>query len=125
MVQHRGQPSTHDIPLGIHTFSSIKNGHRTRIPQYDKSKFNGRGDRVGSDVWETVNGEDQEKVKIVIFEGWCVGFRALGGEEVQKRWNEACKLKVEGRYDGRLGWNRLEDVDFIDQALSKYSWLTE
>ena len=125
LVQHRGQPSTHDILLGIDTFSSLQEGRPTKIPQYDKSKFNGQGDRVKDDVWETVNGEGQEKVKVVIFEGWCVGFRALGPENVRKKWEEACRAKGEGRYDGQLGLNRLEDVLFVDEALSKYSWLTE
>jgi D-glycerate 3-kinase len=55
LIQHRGQPSTHDIPLARSVFSSLKAGKLTSIPHYNKAAFSGQGDRVPSAEWPTVN----------------------------------------------------------------------
>ncbi|KAA6415143.1 MAG: hypothetical protein FRX48_01895 [Lasallia pustulata] len=128
LVQHRGQPSTHDIALGRSVFSSLRNGQPTKIPSYDKSTFTGQGDRVPEEKWEWVNQENQEgqeRVRFVIFEGWCVGFRPLSREEVKSKWADAVRAKEQGGYRGRLGCNRLEDVEFINAALREYDELTD
>ncbi|SLM40821.1 uridine cytidine kinase [Lasallia pustulata] len=128
LVQHRGQPSTHDIALGRSVFSSLRNGQPTKIPSYDKSAFTGQGDRVPEEKWECVNQENQEgqeRVRVVIFEGWCVGFRPLSREEVKSKWEDAVRAKEQGGYRGRLGCNRLEDVEFINAALREYDELTD
>lgn len=44
-------------------------GRRTNIPLYDKSVYNGRGDRLCTS--RAVNFEP----RVVILEGWCIGFR--------------------------------------------------
>lgn len=125
MVQHRGVPSTHDISLGISVFSGLRSGLPTRIPQYDKSKFNGLGDRVPELQWETVNVDESLKVQIVIFEGWCVGFRALGKDSVRNKWEDAVIEFTQRGYTGRLGWTRLQDVQYVDHSLESYDGLTE
>jgi len=125
LVQHRGEPSTHDIPLATSVFSSLSTGLPTKIPQFDKSRFNGRGDRVDESKWEIVNADGEEKIRLVVFEGWCVGFRALGEEGVRKKWEEAKKQLASGSYHGRLAHNRLEDLMFIDKALTQYDILTK
>lgn len=125
LIQHRGEPSTHDIPLATSVFSSLHAGLPTKIPQFDKSRFNGRGDRVDENEWETVNADGEEKIRLVVFEGWCVGFRALGVEGVRKKWEEAKTQLASGSYHGRLAHNRLEDLMFIDDALSHYDVLTK
>ncbi|MCJ1252083.1 hypothetical protein MMC30_009321 [Trapelia coarctata] len=124
LIQHRGEPSTHDIPLATSVFSSLHVGLPTKIPQFDKSKFNGRGDRVDESTWETVNVDLQKKIRLVVFEGWCVGFRALGEEGVRKKWEETKTQLASGSYHGRLAHNRLEDLLFIDKALAQYDVLT-
>ena len=125
LVQHRGQPSTHDIPLAIQTLASIRDGRPTKIPQYDKSRFNGQGDRIESEMWDTVNTKDEDKVKVIILEGWCIGFSALGRVEVKSRWEQAGEEKQQDKYGGRLGYSGLENLQFVDQALERYSVLTE
>ena len=77
--------------------------------------------------WEEVNGEDQRPIEVVILEGWCVGFRALGEEAVGKKWREACRERETDpeAYNGRLGLLKLEDLMFIDQALKGYAVLTK
>ena len=124
LIQHRGQPSTHDVALGTSTLTSIREGRPTKIPHFDKSCFHGQGDRVSEGKWEIINKEGEPKIKVVIFEGWCVGFRSIGEEEVKKRWHEAVAKRENGEYDGRLGWNKLEDVLFVDHALERYANMT-
>ena len=75
--------------------------------------------------WECENQEGQERVQVVIFEGWCVGFRPLPREEVKSKWEDAVRAKEQGAYRGRLGCNRLEDVEFINAALRECDELTE
>lgn len=127
LVQHRGQPSTHDIKLGFELFKAILSRQKNvKVPSYDKSAFSGAGDRRPQNEWETVNAEDQSPVEVVIFEGWCVGFRALGDEEVQRKWL-AAKAEFESRgddYNGRLGKLKVEDALFVNNRLREYDALT-
>lgn len=76
--------------------------------------------------WEVVNRDgDQEKVKVVIFEGWCVGFRAWDDETLRRKWEAAVQWKEKGGYNGRLGRVRFEDVKAVNDALRGYDVLTE
>ncbi len=63
---------------------------------------------------------------MVILEGWCIGFRALGEEELERRWRDAVREREEEGegYRGRLGYSRFEDVRFINEALRGYDALT-
>lgn len=127
LIQHRGQPSTHDLSLGRKVFDSLRANLPTAIPQYDKSAFAGQGDRVPESQWEVVNTEGQQKVKAVIFEGWCVGFRPLDDETLKKKWEDAVRQKEDPtiHYEGRLGYVKLEDVKAINDALREYDVLTK
>ncbi|MCJ1479805.1 hypothetical protein MMC13_008491 [Lambiella insularis] len=125
LIQHRGQPSTHDISLGISLFASLLAGKPTKIPQYDKSRFNGQGDRVDESEWQIVNKNEGEQIQVVVFEGWCVGFRALGKEGVQKKWDAARIELAHANYNGRLAYNKFEDLIFVDEALRQYDTLTD
>lgn len=127
-MQHRGQPSTHDIPLAISLFDALGSRARDiRIPRYDKSAYNGQGDRAGEEEWEMVNREGEATVEVVVFEGWCVGFRALGDEELERKWEGARREAMEGGdgYVGQLGRLRLEDMRFVNDKLREYDSLTE
>jgi D-glycerate 3-kinase len=125
LLQHRGQPSTHDLALGEEVFASLAAEQPTAIPQYDKSAFEGQGDRVPKAQWKVVNEEGQDKVKVVIFEGWCVGFRAWDDQTLRTKWEAAVRQKESGDYNGRLGHVKLEDVKAVNDALKKYDILTE
>ena len=126
LVQHRGQPSTHDTQLGVELFDRLARGFPVKIPQYDKSLQNGQGDRVEVSHWEEVNKERQELVQVVILEGWCVGFQPLGQDQIQQIWEDAVNKKEAdpNEYNGRLGYNRLEDVLFINESLKNYEKIT-
>ncbi|KAI2703632.1 hypothetical protein CBS147332_7618 [Penicillium roqueforti] len=125
LLQHRGQPSTHDLVLGEEVFASLAAERPTAIPQYDKSAFEGQGDRVPKAQWEVVNQEGQDKVKVVIFEGWCVGFRAWDDQTLRAKWEAAVRQKDNGEYDGRLGYVKFEDVKAVNDALKRYDVLTD
>ncbi|KAJ5128641.1 hypothetical protein N7448_002357 [Penicillium atrosanguineum] len=125
LLQHRGQPSTHDLALGEKVFDSLVAERPTAIPQYDKSAFAGQGDRVPESQWQVVNSEGQEKVKVVIFEGWCVGFRAWDEKTLREKWDAAVRQKESGEYQGRLGHVKFEDVQTVNDALKQYDLLTD
>ena len=71
-----------------------------------------------------MNQGKRQKTEVVIFEGWCVGFRALPKEKLLREWEGAVKERQKGNYTGRLGWNRLEDVEYVNEALREYDQLT-
>ncbi|KAJ5681706.1 uncharacterized protein N7477_001646 [Penicillium maclennaniae] len=125
LLQHRGQPSTHDLALGEKVFESLAAERPTAIPQYDKSAFAGQGDRVPESQWQVVNVEGQEKIKVVIFEGWCVGFRAWDEKTLREKWEAAVRQKESGDYQGRLGHVKFEDVQTVNDALKRYDALTD
>ncbi|OQE11582.1 hypothetical protein PENVUL_c002G08018 [Penicillium vulpinum] len=125
LLQHRGQPSTHDLALGEEVFASLAAERPTAIPQYDKSAFEGQGDRVPRSQWRVVNQEGQDKVKVVIFEGWCVGFRAWDNQTLRAKWEAAVHQKENGEYDGRLGHVNFEDIKCVNDALRGYDVLTD
>ena len=124
-MQHRGQPPTHDLPLALSCFSDLRNKKETLIPSYDKSAYNGQGERTPKDAWQVVNRKGQPVTEVVIFEGWCVGFRALPEQDLKNKWAIAVRQREEGRHRGKLGLNRLEDVACINQALKEYDQLTD
>ena len=127
LLQHRGQPGTHDLALAEEVFASLRAGRRTAVPAYDKSAFAGQGDRVSEEQWEFVNQDGEEQVKVVIFEGWCVGFRAWDEEVLRGKWEEAVRRREQdgGSYKGRLGFVEFEDVKTVNDALRGYDLITE
>lgn len=128
LLQHRGQPSTHDVPLALSVFASLKANKPTKIPQYNKALFSGQGDRVPESEWEEVNSEGTTPVKVVLFEGWSVGFRPLSQDALEaKHAGATSALKSstpECPYIGRLGHNSLESVQTINEALKNYDNIT-
>lgn len=128
LVQHRGQPSTHDVQLGKSLFEDLLSRKTNiKVPSYDKSAFNGAGDQRPRSEWHTVNDDGSSPVEVVVFEGWCVGFRALSDADVERKWKAAkddFEQKGDG-YRGRLGRQRLESALFVNERLREYDALTD
>lgn len=128
LVQHRGQPSTHDVALGKSLFEDLLNRKTNiKVPSYDKSAFNGAGDQRPRSEWHTVNAEGSPPVEVVVFEGWCVGFRALSDEQVEQKWS-AAKSEHEQQgdgYQGQLGKQHLKSALFVNSKLRDYDALTD
>ena len=142
LIQQRGQPSTHDMALGLSLFRALRDRESDiRIPAYDKSARGGKGDRVPEGEWDIVNQahDGSGKVEVVIFEGWCVGFRSLPDAAVKDAWDRARGAASSSSGDGdaaadgdgagntagRLYNQRLSDIQLINSALrSGYDHIT-
>lgn len=72
-----------------------------------------------------INDIGDEKTKVVVLEGWCVGFRALDDMEVEKCWDFAVRQRDREEYRGRLGWNNFENIQYLNEALKRYDEITE
>ncbi|KAH7024487.1 uncharacterized protein B0I36DRAFT_387048 [Microdochium trichocladiopsis] len=90
LFRNRGQPGTHDESLAQRFFSALLSGQDIAVPAFDKSRYNGEGDRVPESEWKVVSAEPP--VDILIFEGWCLGFEALDDRELARRWTAAQEL---------------------------------
>lgn len=66
----RGPPGTHDIDLGLSVLNQIQNSQSpVAIPRFDKSAYNGAGDRTTPEI--------AHHVDILLFEGWFVGAQPI------------------------------------------------
>ncbi|KAL1843315.1 hypothetical protein VTJ49DRAFT_2132 [Mycothermus thermophilus] len=130
LIQHRGEPGTHDLAL-LDSFltSLLKNHHPTPIPRYDKSAHAGQGDRLPPSEWPST--DPSRTPRVVILEGWCVGFRALGGDELCARWqvsrSRSSSTTLSSATDGsnrsvgsHLARHDLPHLRFINDQLSHY-----
>ncbi|OBT66083.1 hypothetical protein VE03_05171 [Pseudogymnoascus sp. 23342-1-I1] len=118
LVQHRGEPGTHDIPLAQSLFTNLRNQTETCIPRYDKSAFNGHGDRAPTAL--RVNELSKRKLQVIILEGWSVGFRALPDSEVIAK-----REASESDPNSTLWKNRREDLLFVNDKLREYDVMTD
>ncbi|EME79825.1 uncharacterized protein MYCFIDRAFT_87978 [Pseudocercospora fijiensis CIRAD86] len=128
LVQHRGVPGTHDVTTGVELFEALSSRRPdVKVPSYDKSQYSGAGDRRPESEWHVVNAKGQKAIEVIVFEGWCVGFRALSDAQVESKW-QAAKAQAEkgdGSYKGRLGLLKLEDVLFVNRRLREYDAFTD
>lgn len=116
LVQVRGEPGTHDTALMRDVFTSLVRAEPTLIPQYDKSAFNGLGDRAPQSDWIPVNQPGQPPVQVVLLEGWCVGFRSVGRDVVEAKWRAPSRT---------LHSHKLEDLFFVNDQLKEYDVVTD
>ncbi|KAI0035455.1 P-loop containing nucleoside triphosphate hydrolase protein [Vararia minispora EC-137] len=117
LLHGRGQPGTHDIPLGARVLRALKRINETleavRLPAFDKSQFSGEGDRVLEDHWTII----QPPVDVVILEGWCVGFYPQARDEIARKISESPK-GLESTFD--MNKYVLEDVLKVNELLAQY-----
>ena len=104
LLQVRGNAGTHDVPMAMDVIQKIKNvsGDEVKVPCYDKSAFEGKGDRHKEDKWRSYN---PSKVDVVLYEGWMQGFTAVeddmttAGSEVHSGIPEINAFLKQGGYD--------------------------
>ena len=120
LFRTRGHPGTHDEALARDFFDSFRKGSReVRIPVFDKSQFNGEGDRTPESIWPTVS----SSVDVVVFEGWCVGFQPISSEEiVQRRETAATKSVGDSASEPihTLARHELEHIQQVNEHLTRY-----
>ncbi|KIW06367.1 uncharacterized protein PV09_02825 [Verruconis gallopava] len=127
LLRTRGQPGSHDEKLIEEFFFSMKRHDRDiRIPAFDKSRFNGEGDRVPREQWDVI--QAVPPVDVLIFEGWCVGFSSLPEETVRSKWAASRSRKyATGEHEdavlstNTLGDHALDHVLAINSNLRRYN----
>ena len=77
VYKFRGPPGTHDVKKLKEVMEALKNRKATKIPKYDKSAYNGEGDREPEEKWEVV----PEGTDIFIVEGAQAGLRPISSKE--------------------------------------------
>lgn len=78
LLQYRGNPGTHDLPLLMKLIRDCRSGlEQVQIPRYDKSLHGGRGDRLQQTMWDTVQGP----LDVLLVEGWCLGFTPVSNTD--------------------------------------------
>jgi D-glycerate 3-kinase len=74
LLQSRGNAASHDLAIGTRTLAALRDATAASapvaLPRYDKSAFQGKGDRADPATWPSVKGP----VDVVLFEGWMLGF---------------------------------------------------
>ncbi|EUC41759.1 hypothetical protein COCMIDRAFT_29499 [Bipolaris oryzae ATCC 44560] len=104
LYRTRGQPGTHDETLAQSFFQQLKTWSATTttttdgssstaalaIPSFDKSRFNGEGDRAPEHTWPRIT----RAPAIVIFEGWCLGFTPVSPSFIQDKHDLALQGKL-------------------------------
>jgi len=76
---------THDLDLGRRTLEALRDLNQgaspgVRVPQYDKSAHEGRGDRAEESSWPVV----EAPLDVVLFEGWMLGFSPIPDQDAEK-----------------------------------------
>ncbi|XP_071729422.1 D-glycerate 3-kinase, chloroplastic [Rutidosis leptorrhynchoides] len=83
LLEFRGNAGSHDLSLSVETLTAVgkltKEGMKMKLPRYDKSAYNGRGDRADPSTWPEVEGP----LSVVLFEGWMLGFKPVPTEVVK------------------------------------------
>ncbi|ETW74890.1 hypothetical protein HETIRDRAFT_14326, partial [Heterobasidion irregulare TC 32-1] len=119
LLHGRGQPGTHDIDLGISIMLRLKSinapsrSEVVKIPFFDKSLFNGEGDRIPEAEWTLVKGP----LDVVLLEGWCVGFYPTSREVIEARMQDTPR-GLEGVFD--MEKYSLESVLEVNKKLVEY-----
>ena len=68
-----GYPGTHDVAWGVTVLTALRTlgaGSSMDLPGYDRSAFEGTGDRMPEGDWRRIDGP----VDLVVLEGWMLGF---------------------------------------------------
>jgi D-glycerate 3-kinase len=125
LLRTRGQPGSHDTTLAQQFFKSVASqANPLPVPAFDKSKFNGEGDRVPREEWEEINTDTP--IDVLIFEGWCVGFQPLPQDELKQKWEAAKEARVNHQEtDSKLSITTLSDhslgsLQTINDNLGQY-----
>jgi D-glycerate 3-kinase len=130
LVQTRGQPGTHDEKLAREFFEDIKrqtlnDTYSIQIPSFDKSRFDGEGDRALVDAWPVAT----LPIDVIVFEGWCLGFRPLPQSVIREKHEASRVLRQHASHSrrdiGRVSTETLADHEFehliqLNHALGRY-----
>ncbi|KAJ3295261.1 hypothetical protein HDU79_009582 [Rhizoclosmatium sp. JEL0117] len=114
LLAFRGNPGTHDLALGLSVFDQLlRNQNEAKIPRYDKSLNNGRGNRLKEEQWTKV----ELPIDVILFEGWCLGFKPVTSISQVETMTKGSKFgadfeqfTVENMMDVQLELAKLEQI---------------
>lgn len=101
LLRTRGVPGTHDVARGLSLFAALDRGEALDLPRFDKARDDreARPERHGPGV------------RLLVFEGWCVGARAEpeaalaqpinaleAGSDADGRWRRYANRALAGAY---------------------------
>lgn len=103
-LEFRGYPGTHDVGLGERVIASLANdrGAGVRVPAYDKSAHDGRGDRAPASRWRVERGP----FDVVLVEGWMLGFAPVA----ERALPDARMAPANAALAGYARWHALADA---------------
>jgi D-glycerate 3-kinase len=117
LLNGRGQPGTHDVRYGQHLLTKLKSqSDVVELPRFDKSLFNGEGDRLPMDLQDATL--VHTPVDVVILEGWCVGFNSISVDDLHHKW-----VGVWQEESAKLGLSdsvKEIDISSINEKLKEY-----
>jgi len=110
MLKVRGVPGTHNVELGISILSSIKQSlnFEIKIPVFDKAI----DDLASEDQWSVMN----QKVDVVLFEGWCVDAKPQPEHELIQPVNQ-----LEAIEDTKLVWRTYVNKQLAEKYTQLFS----
>ncbi len=122
-LQHRGYPGTHDVALGTRTLVALKRigaSSHVAIPAYDKTAWEGSGDRRPEGEWTVVDGP----LDLVILEGWMLGFAPVGDADLPDRFMIPINRALAAY---QAWWDLLDAVIWIEAEDPRYAvdWRAE
>ncbi|KAI7907411.1 P-loop containing nucleoside triphosphate hydrolase protein [Cokeromyces recurvatus] len=112
LYQQRGQAGSHDLTLATKTLDLLltaKEGETVPIPVYDKSLYEGQGDRLDKSQWKY----PMAPFDIILFEGWMLGFKSLN--EIQQS-----DVELIHRENSSAVQLKLEDIQVLNNELKRY-----
>ncbi|XP_021906627.1 D-glycerate 3-kinase, chloroplastic [Carica papaya] len=124
LLEFRGNAGSHDLLFSVETMTSLlnmtKEGTKMRLPRYDKSAYNGRGDRADPSTWPEVEGP----LMAILFEGWMLGFKPLPVEVVKSVDPQLVKINenLEAYYDAWDKFIKAWIIIKIDDPSYVYQW---
>ena len=83
LLQQRGYPGTHDLALGARVLEKLRSPRpgSVLVPRYDKSRFEGEGDREPRERWTKM----ETPLDLILFEGWMLGFTPVAPARLPNR----------------------------------------
>ncbi|TGO23518.1 hypothetical protein BPAE_0129g00010 [Botrytis paeoniae] len=126
LLQVRGQPGTHDEALVSQFFQSLTTGI-VKTPAFDKSRFQGEGDRVPEEDWRSLHHPHPHQNRDALKSGGR-HHRSLERDELERKWESAQKEPQTTRLgeDATFPTNTLQThplchLEIINDNLRRYN----
>jgi len=116
-LRGRGNPGTHDVELLYECLYNFKHSLIANFPVYDKTLFNGQGDRTDNIKQSKVTSH------VLLIEGWCLGFTPVDDGDVidehLKKYQKAFSL-IDGMIVLQSDFNNLREWRFESEKKMTY-----